>query len=110
MQSNKFSFPHDGRTNKHGALKAVMTPDNKWVPPAGPGDYNEIDCTHRAQRVRWPSSPAWSVPKGEDQMAVREKQTFRGPSLGPGSYELPSPWDMSRLSDWLPRGASCKSI
>merc|ERR1712224_358990 len=89
---SKWSFPQDSRTNKHGALKAVMNPDNKWIAKAGPGDYEEVDRTDNPSRVSWPSVPAWSVPKE----AGREKQPKRITGAGPGSYELPSLFDHSR--------------
>lgn len=93
----KFGAMTDSRANRHGALKAIMQPDNKWLVPTGPGDYEEVDCTKRPVRFTRPSVPSWSIPKGEAQDAVREKQQARrGGNLGPGSYSLPSPFDMNR--------------
>merc|ERR1719263_990387 len=97
VNAAKWSFPCDARANKHGALKSVMNPGNKWIPLAGPGDYEEVDSTKRPDRVSWPSVPAWSVPKGEAQENVREKILRKhSPGVGPGSYNLPSPFDMTR--------------
>merc|ERR1719482_1671082 len=76
-------------------MKGTVQPDNKWLGRMGPGDYEEVDKTERAHRVRWPSVPVWSVPKGDAQETVREKQKSKT-EIGPGSYELPSPFDMSR--------------
>mmetsp|Transcript_48819 Transcript_48819/g.79251 ORF Transcript_48819/g.79251 Transcript_48819/m.79251 type:complete len:223 (-) Transcript_48819:139-807(-) len=89
----RFSFGHDSRVDlPTGVMKGVIRPANNWINPLGPGQYNRIDGTERHNRVMWPSSQAWTVPKGESAQSIREKKGT-GISPGPGVYDLPSFFD-----------------
>mmetsp|Transcript_74651 Transcript_74651/g.207515 ORF Transcript_74651/g.207515 Transcript_74651/m.207515 type:complete len:225 (-) Transcript_74651:48-722(-) len=85
------SFGRDSRVGTHGALKSIVSPCNRWVSPAGPGDYasHSVDPTERHDRVLWPSAPAWSMPRNVPSGTRRKG----GNMPGPGTYECPGHFD-----------------
>lgn len=89
----QFSFGSENRCDPPtGALKSIIRPNNRWISPGSPGQYNAIDSIDRHKRTSLQSSYAWSVGKGEPQETVRDRQK-QGMTPGPGIYQLPSFFD-----------------
>jgi len=91
----RFSFGFEDRLDENGALKGITRPGNRLMNTTAPGSYAAIDGTEKPARVRWPSTPAFSVPRGEAQEAVRARRCA-SQTPGPGMYDISSPFDTIR--------------
>eukprot|EP00440_Ansanella_granifera_P031109 gb/GFBE01033783.1/.p1 GENE.gb/GFBE01033783.1/~~gb/GFBE01033783.1/.p1 ORF type:complete len:222 (+),score=42.00 gb/GFBE01033783.1/:1-666(+) len=93
MSAPQIGFGSESRVKKStGVMKGMYRPMNAYISPLGPGQYEAVDSLTHHHRASYPSSFAWSVPKGEAAESIREKK-LQGLSPGPGIYNLPSFFD-----------------